>query len=104
MSSGAAKGGSPPIRVRTTQATYRVMLTALFSRNGLLVPDFLPPGETFNSKYLTTRTLPTLEEKVGTKGIEMMLSGWRFILITQLSTVQSRREIEIGRASCRERV
>jgi len=58
------RGENTPVRVKRVIGDEKIMLTVLFSRMGILVVDFLPEGQNFNSEYMTSTIIPKLVAKI----------------------------------------
>ena len=72
----AKRSSSTPVRVKRTQGEYKVMLTVMFSRKGVLLIDFLPDGQKFNSTHMTTVVLPALVTKIKETSPKKGAHGW----------------------------
>ena len=58
------RGEEPPIRVKKSLGDEKVMMTVLFTRRVILLVDFLPIGQKYNSEYMTSVILPNLVAKI----------------------------------------
>jgi [histone H3]-lysine36 N-dimethyltransferase SETMAR len=65
-----------PVRVKRSRGDEKVMLTVLFSRREILLIDFLPIGQKFNSQYMTTTILPNLISKIKENCPRKGAHGW----------------------------
>jgi len=71
---------STPVRVKRSLGEKKVMLTVMFSRREILLVDFLPHGQNFNSHYMTTVILPNLVAKIKEKSPTKNTNGWHIHL------------------------
>ena len=70
------RNNTTPVRVKRTQGEYKIMLTVLFSKKEILLVDFLPEGQKFNSTHMTSVILPALETKIKTTCPKKGVQGW----------------------------
>ena len=67
---------STPVRVKRSRGDDKVMLTVMFSRKGILLVDFLPFGQKFNSQYMTSVVLSKLVAKIKESNPAKGTRGW----------------------------
>jgi len=65
-----------PIGVKRGLGEYKLMLTVMFSRKGVLLVDFLPEGQKMNSSYITSIILPRLLSKIQETCPKRGADGW----------------------------
>jgi len=72
----AKPGTVAPVRVNKELGEFKLMLTVMFSRKGVLLVDFLPEGEKMNSEYITTVIVPALVAKIKETSPVRGANGW----------------------------